>query len=330
MQLSEETRRRAVYVVAAAIMASIVAYAWRQPEVKLEPVVAQAADSSAGGSDGTPPEGKNTEANNTEADSAEAEAIKEKYQEYVVQEGDTVGAIAEAFGLSTESILYSNGLTEDEVLQIGQVLRIPAVDGLVYEVQEGDSLWAIAVDHGVTEDAVVQANPDVDPEAIQPGQIILVPGGKPPARRSVASRGSDASTRSTARSVSGTFPVWPAYGLVTDYFGWRIHPVYGTESFHDGLDISLPYGTPVQAVYSGFVTMASRNGGYGLTVRIDHGGGISTEYCHLSDFNVRVGDWVEAGQVIAWSGNSGVSTGPHLHFMVRVNGTPVNPVDWLP
>lgn len=247
-----------------------------------------------------------------------------------MQEGDTVEAIAAAFGVATESILYSNGLSEDDILQVGQVLRIPAVDGIVYEVQEGDTLWDIAVDYGVTEDAVVQANPDLDPGAIQPGQVVLVPGGKPQVRRELASRGSDGSTRSTSRSVSGSFSIWPAYGPLTDSFGWRIHPVYGTESFHDGLDISVPYGTPVQAVYSGFVTMASRNGGYGLTVRIDHGGGISTDYCHLSEFNVQVGDWVEAGQIIAYSGNSGVSTGPHLHFMVRVGGTPVDPAGWLP
>lgn len=320
MQISDGTRRRTVYVAAAAVVVGIAAASWRQPLAGSGAgTVAAAGDASA----------------DTAADSAadsEAETAEEsqsKYQEYVVQEGDTVGSVAEAFGLEPDSILYTNGLSEDDVLQVGQTLIIPSVDGVVYEVQDGDTLWNIATDYGVTEDEVVEANPDIDPEGIQPGEVVLVPGGKPTYERQVVSRGGG-SDRSESRSSGGTISYWPVYGILTDSYGWRIHPVYGTEGFHDGMDISVPYGTPVVAAASGYVTMAAYNGSYGYTVRIDHGGGLSTDYCHLSEFAVSVGDWVDGGQVIAYSGNSGVTTGPHLHFMVRVWGTTDDPANWLP
>lgn len=326
MQFNEETRRRAVYVTAVAIAAGIVTYAWRQSPVPQGPAVTAAAGSVPGE---TLADAGASAGDDDKAVTEAKEANKSKYQEYVVQEGDTVEAVAAAFGLGTESILYTNDLDEDDLLQIGQTLLIPSVDGLVYQIQEGDTLWDIAVDHGVTEDVVVQANPDLDPGAIQAGQVVLVPGGKPQARRQMASRGGG-STRSTLARSSGSLSRWPTSGLLTDSFGWRVHPVYGSETFHDGMDISVPEGTPVMAAEGGTVTMASRNGGYGLMIKIDHGNGIYTEYAHLSDFNVEVGEYVNAGDVIGWSGNTGVSTGPHLHFMVLQDGSPVDPAAWLP
>jgi len=301
----------------------IAAVSWRQP-LASAPTALAAADAALEGSSA---EAAHLLAAGAAKDGSKAsEAAKPKYQEYTVQDGDTVESIAERFGLQASSVLWSNGLSESDVLQVGDTLRIPAVDGVVYEIQRGDTLWDIAMDFGVSEDDVIKANPELDPEAIQPGQMVLVPGGEPTYRRQVASRGADR----VARGVSGTLTYWPTWGPISDYFGWRIHPVYGTESFHDGLDIGVGYGTPVEAAYDGWVVMTEYHGGYGYTVRIDHGGGITTDYCHLSEFNVQVGDWVNAGEVIAYSGNSGVSTGPHLHFMVRVGGTAVDPLGWLP
>lgn len=323
MQMSDETRRRTVYVAAAAVVVGIAAVSWRQPLENAGPkaVAADAAQGSSAEAAHLLAAGAAEDGSNTDTET------KPKYQEYIIQDGDTVESIANAFGLQSSSILYTNGLSEGDVLQVGDTLRIPAVDGVVYEIESGDTLWDIAMDFGVSEDDVIKANPDLDPEAIQPGQIVLVPGGEPTYRRQVASRGE---AERVARGVSGSLTYWPTWGPISDYFGWRIHPVYGTEAFHDGLDISVGYGTPVVAAYDGWVTMTEYHGGYGYTVRIDHGGGISTDYCHLSEFNVQVGDWVNAGDVIAYSGSSGVSTGPHLHFMVRVGGTAVDPLGWLP
>jgi murein DD-endopeptidase MepM/ murein hydrolase activator NlpD len=246
-------------------------------------------------------------------------------QTYKVREGDTVDTIATQYALTASTILWANDLGVEDTLQIGQELKVPAVDGLVYTIQQDDTLWGIANDVGVDETKILQANPDLDPANIHPGQVVLLPGGQPTTRRQVASRGSNSGRPSGHKLVN-----WPADGPLTDSFGWRTHPVYGTRAFHDGMDLSLPSGTPLVATASGTVTMAGRNGGYGLVVRIDHGGGIETEYAHMSQIGVAVGDTVGAGEQIGLSGNTGVSTGPHLHFMVIIGGSPADPASWLP
>lgn len=248
-----------------------------------------------------------------------------KVQTYKVAGGDTVGGIAEKFGLKQNTVLWANDLDEDELLSIGQELIIPTVDGLVRKVRSGDTLWDIAADYSADVDAIVQANPDLEPGVLQPGQVLLVPGGQPPSRRQVAS------ARGSGRSGAiRSFDYWPAQGPLTDPFGWRTHPVYGTRHFHDGMDIGVGAGTPLRAVSAGTVVMASRYGGYGLAVRIDHGGGVTTQYSHMSQIDVQPGQKVAAGEHIGYSGSTGVSTGPHLHFSVFLNGAPTDPEPWMP
>lgn len=109
-------------------------------------------------------------------------------------------------------------------------------------------------------------------------------------------------------------------GKVTSPFGWRSDPFTGRPQFHAGTDVRMAYGQGVQAVAGGRVSSVSERSGYGLTVVVDHGNGLETRYAHLSGASVREGDMVEAGQVVAQSGNSGRSTGPHLHLEARRNG----------
>lgn len=132
----------------------------------------------------------------------------------------------------------------------------------------------------------------------------------------------------TPKTSKGNF-LWPVNGPITSEFGWRVHPIYKTKRFHEGLDIAVPMGTPVKAAAGGKVILADWAGGYGKAVIIDHGGGISTLYGHNSSLDVKVGDVVYPGQVISHAGSTGFSTGPHVHFEVRQNGAPVNPHDWL-
>ena len=132
----------------------------------------------------------------------------------------------------------------------------------------------------------------------------------------------------TMPSYGGSM-IWPLSGPITSEFGWRTHPIFGSARFHSGLDIGGDYGLPVCAAQSGVVIEAGWIGGYGNAVMIDHGGGIVTLYGHNESFAVGVGQQVSQGQVIAYCGSTGNSTGPHCHFEVRVNGEPVSPWDYL-
>ncbi len=124
--------------------------------------------------------------------------------------------------------------------------------------------------------------------------------------------------------------LWPTTSTtITSYFGYRIHPVTGVYTGHTGIDIGVGTGSPVYASASGNVIVAGWYGGYGYAVVIDHGSGISTLYGHNSSVNVSVGQSVEKGDVIASSGSTGVSTGPHLHFEVRINGAYVDPLSYF-
>lgn len=122
---------------------------------------------------------------------------------------------------------------------------------------------------------------------------------------------------------------YPCNGPITSPFGDRMHPILGYVRFHSGLDFGADYGSPIFAAQAGTVALAGWYGGYGQAVLIDHGGGITTLYGHTSDLYVSEGATVRRGQAIATIGSSGLSTGPHLHFEVRVSGEPVNPISYF-
>jgi murein DD-endopeptidase MepM/ murein hydrolase activator NlpD len=128
--------------------------------------------------------------------------------------------------------------------------------------------------------------------------------------------------------AAGTFS-WPVTGTITSPFGWRSNPFGGAPEFHQGLDIAAPTGTTVTAAAGGTVIMAQWYGGYGNYILIDHGGGYSTGYGHLSAIYVTTGQSVQRGQAIGAVGSTGQSTGPHLHFEVRIAGKPVDPAPRL-
>ncbi len=117
--------------------------------------------------------------------------------------------------------------------------------------------------------------------------------------------------------------IWPVSGTLTSPFGYR----WGR--MHEGIDISVPEGTPIRAAKPGTVILAAYTGGYGNYTCVDHGGGLSSCYAHQSSYAVSPGDQVAQGDVIGYSGNTGSSTGPHLHFEIRVNGSAVDPLGYL-
>ena len=132
-----------------------------------------------------------------------------------------------------------------------------------------------------------------------------------------------------ATADSGQGMLWPASGRLTSGFGWRTHPIFGTRRLHAGIDIGAGYGAKIMSAEAGTVVSAGSMTGYGNVVVIDHGGGISTLYAHQASVAVSGGQSVQRGQTIGYVGSTGYSTGPHLHFEVRVNGAPVDPMGYL-
>ena len=136
-------------------------------------------------------------------------------------------------------------------------------------------------------------------------------------------------TGSSGSGVGTGDMMWPVNGPVVSPFGYRIHPILGYRKLHTGMDFAVGYGTPIRASDSGTVIYATWMGGYGNVIIVDHGRGISTLYAHQSSLASGTGARVTRGQVIGYVGSTGFSTGPHLHFEVRVNGNPVDPMGYL-
>ncbi len=125
--------------------------------------------------------------------------------------------------------------------------------------------------------------------------------------------------------IAATPSIWPSQGVITSRFGWR----WGGSDWHPGIDVAADSGTPIVATADGVVVASGWNGGYGRQVIVDHGYGITTSYAHNSENAVSVGQKVKKGRIIAYMGSTGFSTGPHVHYEVKVNGTAVNPAGFM-
>lgn len=236
---------------------------------------------------------------------------------HIVQKGETLTSIAKMYGLSVQELLALNDLANPNLLQIGQQIVVSPKVQRTHVVAAGDTLWDIARRYEVSVDAIQAANGISDPRRLQIGQSLVIPaiGG---AADVVAV---PAATRVSTQRLS---LAWPVDGRLTSTFGIR------WERMHNGIDLAAPVGTPVYAAAPGRVTYADWAGTYGQLVIVDHGNGVETRYAHLSQILVKVGDSVQRGQRIALVGNTGNSTGPHLHFEVRVDDDPQDPLSWLP
>ncbi len=137
-------------------------------------------------------------------------------------------------------------------------------------------------------------------------------------------------TINSSQDMLATTPsIWPTEGWVTSPFGRRISPFTGQTEMHSGIDISGKIGTPIKAPAKGVVSFTGVDGGYGNTIVVKHGAGLDTRYAHLHKIAVKEGDMVNRGEIIGYLGNSGRSTGPHLHYEIRLNGVSVNPMRYI-
>jgi len=231
---------------------------------------------------------------------------------YRVEKGDSLWKIARKFGLGMRELALANNLSLNEVLRVGQILVVPG-EHQIYRVRKGDTLWDIARKFGVNMISIARQNGLRNMNVLQVGQKLLIPQfGHAYAVSSWSARG--------GRIID---LAWPLRGRITSPFGMR------NGRPHEGLDIAAQAGSAIRAARPGRVTFAGSMGTYGQTVIINHGAGVSTRYAHCARIMVSEGQWVEVGQVIATVGNTGRSTGPHLHFEVRVNDIPFDPLLFL-
>ena len=250
---------------------------------------------------------------------------------YTVRRGDTLSSIAARRNLPIEEIMNANNLNSD-FIKAGQELVLPIIDSkavknnssakikeanssskqIVHQVQRGDALSSIARMYGTNVDAIRRAN-NLSGDRIFAGDKLIITDYQ----------------RSPVSLGRGSL-IWPVNGRITSNFGWRAHPIKKTRLFHNGLDIAVPSGTRVKAAAGGKVVHSGWMNGFGYTVIIDHGRGIETLYAHNSKVSVAKDSMVNKGQVVALSGNTGLSTGPHLHFGVLQNEKPLNPKNYLP
>ncbi len=256
------------------------------------------------------------------------ERTRREIQVYAVQGGDTVLGIAGKFKVQPETLLWANPALENnpDLLRINDQLRILPVDGVLHTVKAGDSLSALASTYKVDVAEIIAYESNNLSDANAPliiGTDIVVPGGtKPYITRQVVGMGVTAvPVPSSVSGATGNFG-WPSSGSISQNY-WGGHPA---------LDIASRTGAAVKAADGGFVTVAGGgwNGGYGNHVIIDHGNGFVTTYAHLNTIFVKAGESVGAGQQIGTVGNTGNSTGPHLHFEIRYQGYPRNPYNYLP
>lgn len=234
---------------------------------------------------------------------------------HVVAKGETLWEIAKTYKVTTEQLAAWNGISDPSRIYPGQEL-IVAAGGTTHRVRSGENISSIAKRYGVTVQSLVAVNNLSNPNRITVGQELLIPPTGGGAVEALARTGSGA--------LRSRFDRWPVQGTVSSRFGLR------NGSQHQGVDIAAAHGSQVRAVAAGTVAYADWAGSYGLLVTIDHGNGIETRYAHNSKLDVKLGDKVSAGQVIARVGSTGRSTGPHVHFEVRVDGEPVDPIRWLP
>ena len=285
---------------------------------------------------------------------------------YKIKKKDTIPAIAKRYGIKQDTILINNKDALNNKLKIGDTITFPSIDGLYYKLEKNDTLAKIAKKYGISVVDIVDYN-NINPKKLKAGSTIFLKGvtlqkykdvegrliaaqqakedkkknknkeKEKPEKPPKGTKGSappppptqddDDGGRSAAYSGAGfAYPV--RYAGVSSPFGNRYHPVLKRYILHTGVDLVAKY-VPLRAAKSGVVTFAGNMSGYGKIIIIRHDNGYETRYAHLSVISTNVGEHVNQGDLIGKTGNSGRTTGAHLHFEIRQNGVPKNPMKYL-
>ena len=286
---------------------------------------------------------------------------------YKVKKKDTIPAIAKRYGIKQDTILMNNKDALNNKMKVGDTITFPSIDGLYYKLEKNDTLAKIAKKYGISVVDIVDYN-NINPKKLKAGSTIFLKGvtlqkykdvegrliaaqqakedkkknknkekeKEKPEKPPKETKGSppppppednDDEGRSAAYSGAGfAYPV--RYAGVSSPFGNRYHPVLKRYILHTGVDLVAKY-VPLRAAKAGVVTFAGNMSGYGKIIIIRHDNGYETRYAHLSVISTNVGEHVNQGDLIGKTGNSGRTTGAHLHFEIRQNGVPKNPMKYL-
>lgn len=268
------------------------------------------------------------------------ERSQEKPQRYLVSRGDSLWSIANRHGMSVEQLIASNPQIKDEnSLKEGQEIALSTIEPIVAVDSVEETTRTVTVDYTVKykDDPTLPLGQTQvirngsEGQKIQHLRLHKV-GGKVVSEEVVSE---DTTKQKVDKIVAKGTKVIPgvaggAWVVPTSYYGVTApYREYRGGTYHKGIDLGATWGTPVHASNNGRVIQAGWNGGYGYSIEIDHGNGIVTVYGHLSSVKVTVGQIVEKGQLIGNVGSTGNSTGPHLHYEVRVNGSVVNPAPYM-
>ena len=231
---------------------------------------------------------------------------------YIVQNGDNISTLAVNYGLYQDTIISYNKIANSRLLQIGRVLKIPNQDGILHTVKSGETLDSIAKSYNADIE-VLQIVNELFSSFVAVGTDLFIPGARLDWTR--------------LQEINGDLFIWPTVGTVSSYYGYRRNPFNMAQyQFHNGIDIRGNTGTPVRAAMAGRVSAAGWDNVFGNYIIITHHSGYRTLYAHLSVIRTRTGAYVAQSERIGDMGNSGQSTGPHLHFTVYKDGITVNPM----
>lgn len=251
----------------------------------------------------------------TPESSASAESLNNlKIRYYHVAAGENLAAIAKRYDLNLDTIISYNNIQNARSIKSGTKLAIPGIDGLKYKVRRGDNLSKIAQRFKIALNTLLDWN-NIASETIHPGAEYFIPGAR--------------LSRNELNRILGILFVYPVAGRLSSPFGWRKDPITGARSFHNGIDLVNSENTIIKAAMDGTVAKVSYSNVFGRYVILRHSDGYQTLYGHLNKQLVRVNQKINQGETLGYMGNTGYSTGTHLHFAIFKNGEPVNPFEFL-
>jgi murein DD-endopeptidase MepM/ murein hydrolase activator NlpD len=233
------------------------------------------------------------------------------YSSYTVRSGDMISMIASTFGLNQDTLISVNSISNTRSIPVGKKLLIPNQDGIMHTVLRNETLHDIAKKYETSTAAIVTSN-ELFSEKAKSGSTVFIPNARLDSTK--------------LQEINGDLFIWPVRGRITSRYGYRRSPITGLRSFHSGLDISANTGVPIKAAMAGRVISAGYNDIFGYFVVISHHSNYRTLYGHMNLIRTATGAYVRTGQVIGDVGNTGQSTGSHLHFQVYKNGLTVNPI----